>query len=410
MSHRPAPKFAPSHEMRRLRALRAYGILDTPREAAFDDIVRLAAAICDTPISLVSFVEDDRQWFKAEEGMGVSETPMDMSMCAHAILEHDVLVIPDTRVDERVCGNPLVTGHQALRFYAGALLKTPDGLPLGTVCVLDTRPRELTDIQVDALRRLARQVMAQLELRRIATEAQERETRLGALVAAAGHDLKSPLRTASYAMDRLSRNVDEDTAKRLGTGRQALCSIDRQLTQLLAVASTGAYVTSDATSRLQDAFDALESIWRAEALRRGVTLRFAATPLVIQGPSPLLETLLGNLVSNALKYTPQGGEVDVHAEIAGHAVRVSVRDTGIGISADKQDAIFDAFQQVDPCAEGLGLGLWIVCQVAASLGGRVQVSSTEGEGSTFWVDFPTQVDEIDQEPQMAPAIVSSSRS
>lgn len=388
MAHCPAPKLEPAREARRLRSLRAYGILDTPREAAFDDIVRLASLICDTPIAVVNFVEDERQWFKAEIGLGVRETPLETSICAHAILEHDILVIPDTRVDDRLRENPLVTSEPGLRFYAGALLKSPDGIPLGTVCVLDTKPRQLTSSQVDALRRLARQVMGQLELRRMLVEAQDSEERLIALVAAAGHDLKGPLRAAAYAMDRVARGAHEDVVTRLATGREALASMDRQLNRLVAVASSRAFATAETATPLQTIFDALEGNWRNEATRRGVVLAFTSSPLVVSGPEALLETLLGNLVSNALKYTPQGGEVHVDATDRGTHVRVGVRDTGIGIPREKQEAIFSAFEQVDPTADGLGLGLWIVCQVATSLGAQVHVESTVGEGSRFWVDLP----------------------
>ena len=153
-------------ESERLAALRAYGILDTSPEPDFDNIAQIAAAICETPIAVINFVEDVRQWFKSEIGLGVRETPLDVSICRHAILERDFFVVPDTTKDSRFACNPLVTGDPHLRFYAGALLETPEGLPLGTVCVLDYQPRQLTEKQRVALKGLARQVMAQLELRR----------------------------------------------------------------------------------------------------------------------------------------------------------------------------------------------------------------------------------------------------
>lgn len=169
--HQPAAKLPAHTESRRIESLRAYGILDTPVEAVFEDITRIASAVCQTPISVINLVDADRQWFKSEVGLGVRETPLETSICAHAILEHDFLEVPDTTRDARFSSNPLVTGDPGLRFYAGALLKTPDGLPLGTVCVLDTEPRTLTPEQVDTLRALSRQVMAQLELRRLLAEA-----------------------------------------------------------------------------------------------------------------------------------------------------------------------------------------------------------------------------------------------
>jgi PAS domain S-box-containing protein len=155
-------------EADRLRALERYAILDTPPEAEFDDIARLAADIFEAPIAVVNLIAEGRQWFKAEIGLGVRETPLDVSICAHAILQPGVFIIPDTTEDERFRCNPLVTDEPGLRFYAGALLETPEGLPLGTLCVLDVKPRPegITERQRLTLEVLARQVMAQLELRR----------------------------------------------------------------------------------------------------------------------------------------------------------------------------------------------------------------------------------------------------
>ena len=119
-------------EAARLDSLRAYDILDTEREAAFDDICALAARICETPIAVVNLIDADRQWFKAEVGLGVRETPLETSFCRHALLEADQMVVPDATVDDRFAGNPLVTGESGLRAYAGVLLKSPQGLPLGT--------------------------------------------------------------------------------------------------------------------------------------------------------------------------------------------------------------------------------------------------------------------------------------
>jgi PAS domain S-box-containing protein len=154
-----------NREARRLEALRVYEVLDTPREAAFDEIAQLAAEICGTPIAVVNLIDEGRQFFKAEVGLGVRETPLETSFCAKAILEDDFLLVPDATVDPRFDRNPLVTGEPGLRFYAGALLKTPEGLPIGTLCVLDTAPKALTPLQQRTLRVLARQVMSQLDLR-----------------------------------------------------------------------------------------------------------------------------------------------------------------------------------------------------------------------------------------------------
>lgn len=152
-------------ERLRLAALHRYEVLDTPVEAEFDDFTQLASYICDAPIALISLVESSRQWFKSEVGLGVRETPLDVSICRHAILQPGVFVVPDTALDPRFQNNPLVTGDPHLRFYAGALLESSEGLPLGTLCVLDRQPRQLTSEQGRALKLLARQVMTTLELR-----------------------------------------------------------------------------------------------------------------------------------------------------------------------------------------------------------------------------------------------------
>jgi signal transduction histidine kinase/CheY-like chemotaxis protein len=179
---RPKPAWSESD---RLAALLRYEIIDTPREPEFEDIVRLASDIFEAPISVVNLIASDRQWFKAEIGIGARELPLDVSICAHAILQDDLFIVPDTLLDERFRNNPLVNVEGGLRFYAGALLKTPDGLPLGTVCVLDTcpRPEGITDRQRLTLEVLARQVMTQLELRRAVVQRDERSAVLEAEIA-----------------------------------------------------------------------------------------------------------------------------------------------------------------------------------------------------------------------------------
>jgi PAS domain S-box-containing protein len=156
----------PDNEAARLNELCQLQILDTPPEAGFDDLTRLAAQICGTPTALVSLLDADRQWFKSKLGLEASETPRSVAFCAHAILQAEILIIPDALADERFATNPLVTNPPYIRFYAGVPLITTEGLALGTLCVIDYVPRELEPQQVEALRALGRQVVAQLELRR----------------------------------------------------------------------------------------------------------------------------------------------------------------------------------------------------------------------------------------------------
>lgn len=156
----------PKDEAARLKALRSLDLLDTPPEQDFDDFTLLAAFICGVPISLVSLIDEDRQWFKSKTGLDMDETPRDDAFCAHAIQQEGLFVVPDAAQDPRFRDNPLVAGDMALRFYAGAPLVTPEGQVLGTLCVIDRRPRTLTADQEAALSALARQVMARIEPRR----------------------------------------------------------------------------------------------------------------------------------------------------------------------------------------------------------------------------------------------------
>ncbi|HKY75202.1 MAG TPA: GAF domain-containing protein [Acidimicrobiia bacterium] len=162
----PAPLY--HDEAGRLAVLREYGVLDTLPEVSFDDIVFLASYICEAPMAMVSLVDEDRQWFKAKVGTDLKETPRDAAFCAHAILQPDeIFVVPDAHQDPRFATNPLVRAEPNIRFYAGAPLVSPEGMPLGTLCVADEVPGYLSPKQTRALAALAREVVVHLELRRV---------------------------------------------------------------------------------------------------------------------------------------------------------------------------------------------------------------------------------------------------
>jgi len=156
----------PENEKERLKTLRLYNILDTAAEKTFDDLTRLAATICEAPISLVSLVDEKRQWFKSKVGLEVTETPREHAFCAHTILKDELMIVEDATSDLRFQNNPLVTDNPNIRFYAGAPLELKNGIRLGTLCIIDRKPRQLTSHQKESLKILREAVVTQLEYKR----------------------------------------------------------------------------------------------------------------------------------------------------------------------------------------------------------------------------------------------------
>ena len=199
----PAP--FPKNEDERVQALLDYRIMDTHAEAAFDQLAVLASQICQTPIALVSLVDHERQWFKARVGLDPPETSRDLAFCAHAILQDDVFQIPDAALDWRFSDSPLVTGAPNIRFYAGAPLINNEGFPLGTLCAIDTKPKELTDDQKKALRILSAQTVAQLELRRHVARLTETMVQV--------HDTKKALESQIRVSDQARKEAEKAKAE-----------------------------------------------------------------------------------------------------------------------------------------------------------------------------------------------------
>jgi signal transduction histidine kinase len=381
--HRP-------NEAERLQALRSYGILDTAVEPAFDDITRIASYVCQTPISLISLVDEGRQWFKSEVGLGMRQTPIEQSICAHALLEHSFLEVPDTTQDSRFDCNPLVTGKPHVRFYAGALLRTPDGLPLGTVCVLDDRPRQLSAEQRDILAALARQVMSQMEFRRALLLSDRLQRNISRLMAVAGHDLKQPLQVMVIAIDRIRNKLtDTKDRERLGLAIDAGMRMAEELDRLAetSVLQTGLGAPKLKSFAVSDIFESIVHNWHLHAEAKGLRLVVLPCNAQIVSDPGMLRAIIGNLVGNAIKYTERG-RVLVGCRKRGNFLSIEVLDSGSGIPAEQLGAIFDAFHQVHPASEGLGLGLSIVRRTAEALGHAIALKSDLARGSHFTVLVP----------------------
>ncbi len=202
---------APNEE-ERLNTLRRLRIMDTATEEAWDRLTQLASKLCKTPISLVSLVGEKRQWFKSRVGLEAQETPKEYAFCAHAILENDPFVVPDTHRDQRFLDNPLVTGDPNIRFYAGAPISAPDGTKMGTICVIDREPRDLDEFQLEGLRVIAEMANQLLT------------TRAGAIV------LQDALE--SLALEALDETSPEGRSLRSRSLREAVESIQNHLRHL----------------------------------------------------------------------------------------------------------------------------------------------------------------------------------
>ncbi len=389
----------PLNESARLAALRSYGILDTPVEAAFEDITRIAAHVCRAPIALINLIDASRQWFKSEVGMGVHETPLETSICSHAILQSDFLEIPDILCDDRFNRYPMVIGSPYLRFYAGAVLKTSEGHALGTICVLDTQPRALDDAQRAVLRALARQTMAQLELRRALAIADRAHQYRSRLVAVAGHDLRQPLSVMTMVIDEMRRkSIDAFDREQLTMAGVAADQLADGLNRLAHASRADTLFPLEMQVLLMsDILLTVHETWDYIARRKGLQLTLVPCEAAISSNAEMLQTILDNLVGNAIKYT-QNGSVIMACHVEEDVLEISISDTGCGIPARVLGKIFEAFRQLDPTSEGLGLGLSIVQRTADLLGHSVRVESEPGQGSTFSVIVPLASAALLQEP------------
>jgi signal transduction histidine kinase len=395
----------PANESDRLAALDRYAILDTEREQEFDDITSLIANVCHTPMAVVNLIGNGRQWFKSEVGLGVRETPFDTSLCAHAILQGELFVIPDTTKDERFADNPLVTSGPCLRFYAAALLHTDDGFPLGTLAVMDVRPRQLEPYQLDALQTLARHVMNLLNLRRLA--AQQAALTLRAdlalqsqqrLLRTVLHDLRTPLAIVSMAATLLEGSApDEETRPKMAARlRRASSSMTLLIDDLLDQASLeeGQQSLKFAECNVNELVESCVEALAALNPDIQVKLTLAEDPRLqaVRCDGARVGQIVANLVSNAFKFTTAPGTIEVSTSVQESQLKLLVRDSGTGISEAELPHVFEPYwRSASTRAKGTGLGLPIVKTLVERHGGTVSVESSLGVGTCFTVTLPLKI-------------------
>ena len=387
----------PSDEAGRLAALDSYHILDTAPEQAYDDFTKLAAQICGVPIALVSLIDKNRQWFKSKIGLDAPETPREQAFCAHAIVDNQLLVVPDAAHDPRFEGNPLVTGAPHIRFYAGAPLVTDSGHGLGTLCVIDSVPRELSSDQLASLQALSRQLMAQLELRRTLALLTEAERAKKVFVAHVSHELRTPLTSIRGALTLVREsepNLNEDS-------RELLSAASRSANRLLALVNdlldlervgSGERTIDKRDCDLAAAIRGAAETVRPIAADAGVAIAVVPGAVRLYADPDRLTQVIVNLLANAVRFSRRGGTVTVGVTREADRVRVTVDDQGPGVPPAFREAIFQPFKQVEGSQAhkkgGTGLGLAISQAIVSEHGGTLQVTDAPGGGARFWFDLP----------------------
>lgn len=385
-------------EAERLTELKSYNILDTLPDQDYDGLTKIAAQICEVPIALISLVDDNRQWFKSSYGLDATETPRDVSFCGHAINDkNNTLIVEDARKDERFFDNPLVIGGPEVIFYTGVPLKSSNGLPLGTLCVIDSKPRVLSDSQNEALKALSKQVINLLALRKknfklkdLNTQLEEKNSDLEQFAYAASHDIKSPL-----------SNISNLAGMFLADYKNKIDSNGVDIIELILKSTEQSYKFLDRLMEYSTKLDQLEDVKEdvtITAFKKDILEYYANDPILdltftstlnkLHINTVIIGQILTNLINNAEKYTDKP-TVKVNVDISETETHYKfiVSDNGPGIKEEYLEKIFKIFIKLSKTDkygnEGSGLGLPIVSKLVNKSGGTIKASSTIGEGSSF---------------------------
>ncbi len=385
----------------RLNALYRYRILDSPREEDFDQIVQLVCEVYKVPIAAINLVDRDRQWFKAEAGLGCDETDLECSICVHAIDSGDELfVVEDTTKNPITANNRNVTGPVGIRFYAGATLRTPEGHALGTLLIVDTSPRKFSKMQAKLLHTLARQVVSMMETRRISEFRKDKGIGLQSdldlnkdVLSIVSHDLRSPMSAITLAAHMTSEIAKgmKDGAKLvnlssiLKTSVQDMSRLISDLTEYSAI-DEGQLLMKFRKTGLSEIALSLDTRFRVLAERAGVRFSIEVDDglpaALIIDPYRLLQAV-GNLVTNALQFTPKKGKLALHLRAQDSFLGIDVTNSGGGVTAAAIEDMLKGIWTTDAGSKGLGIGLSIARSIARGHGGDVTATSVEGESMTF---------------------------
>ena len=364
----------PPDELERLNALARYEVLDTKDEKAFDELTQLASNICGTSISLISLVDNNRQWFKSKVGLDAKETSRDIAFCSHAILQEEVFEVPDTALDKRFANNPLVTADPDISFYAGAPLVTPSGHAIGTLCVIDPLPKKLTQDQSNSLQILARQVVNQLELRLHNRQLQRMQTEQEQFFALVAHDLRSPFTGILGLSKMLTQKSDSLDSKQLEVISKAILDSSLNVYQLLdellqwSRNQLGAVNIDLESASLSPLINETVAFMKDALEHKSIQVSLNLdSSLKAKADKDLFKTIMRNLLANGIKYSPDGAEIFIEAFKQDSSVVITVCDQGPGVSTAIKKQLFNECVESDVGSAGeVGHGLGLkLCQVFA---------------------------------------------
>lgn len=394
-------------EKDRLAKLIEFNVLDTPEEDDFNDIVKLASQICEVPISLISLVDDTRQWFKAKVGLSANETTREWAFCAHAIENNDFLQIKDATKDERFFDNPLVTGSPDIRFYAGYPLRTAENFALGTLCVIDTKPRELNTFQISALETLAKQVIKNLELRLtnkllaqnlqiIAKQNEELDKANDTkrkLISILSHDLRTPLSNFQNFIYLIENNlIDETEQKTILNGVKGGVNATINMMENLLTWTMSQLKDNTINIINLKPFDIIKLQSRSlkiNAEKKGIEIiNNIDENQYVKADSGMLEFVLRNLLNNAIKFS-ENSNIAINLSSDENYDVITVKDYGIGMNLETKSKMFKWDTENTKLGtnneKGTGLGLLVAKDFMDKMNGLLEFESEEGKGTTFYV-------------------------
>ncbi len=387
----------PSDENHRFQDLLRYQILDTPPEQEYDDLVKLAAHVCQVPIALISIVDCDRQWFKAKVGLDTCETSRSVAFCAHAILRPDqILIVPDTTKDPRFRGNPLVVDNPKFRFYAGCPLVTPRGTALGTLCVIDYRPRRLLTAQLDALAMLGRQVVSLLEMRlALQTEnhLQQFKTRLITLIA---HEFRTPLGVISSSagiLEDYGQKLDEEArSKHHKRIQSSIADITRLIDEAITLDELEhgkimpALEWCDAQQICQDLITVIGQTYGHKAIYLNAP---DVETLPIYTDGHILQHVVLALLTKAVQHSSRNSPIYLNLTLENDHLTLQIEDQGLGMpSPDSQHPLPPVVPDSAGNLAGTGLGAGHSHRLATLMGWQLTVHGEFGQDTTVEIRIP----------------------